>query len=115
MKRRSRAGRIGSGLTQVVERGGDWRVLTGLVASSGGGIRTPDTRIMIPRPEIRNSLEGKENGRTTSELAASLPCVLLEACNPPDFGPVVRHRSKLAREDREYLLSILDKLDADLE
>ena len=25
-----------------------WRDLTGSVASSGGGIRTPDTRIMIP-------------------------------------------------------------------
>ena len=50
--RRSLAGcgdrSFGTVSTQLVGRDGFWRGLTGTVVSSGGGIRTPDTRIMIP-------------------------------------------------------------------
>ena len=36
------------GLLALTDYGETWRELTGSVASSGGGTRTPDTRIMIP-------------------------------------------------------------------
>ena len=49
------------------------QVVTDTVASSGGGIRTPDTRIMIPQTDRRKSRNAKNKASISDNVALPLP------------------------------------------
>ena len=58
---------------EMEDFGGDCRPLAGTDASSGGGTRTPDTRIMIPLAENHKEGRGKKLRHITPTDALPLP------------------------------------------
>jgi hypothetical protein len=89
----------------VIGGGEFWRGLTGRVASSGGGIRTPDTRIMIPGSESRKAKEG--NGlRIVGRVSAHhLPTEPYDM--PADLAEVVAAWATLDRATRAGVLAMI--------
>ena len=62
-----------------------WSDLAVSVVSSGGGTRTPDTRIMIPRSDRRKPKGDKEEANINGRLALHLPYETL----PPELTALI--------------------------
>ncbi len=81
------------------------RALAGSVLSSGGGTRTPDTRIMIPRAEQSKSDEDQDLRFDHDGVAAPLPHN--DDPMPADLSMVVERGSNLSEPVRADILALV--------
>jgi hypothetical protein len=95
---------VGPSLSQVVVRGGFWQEVSLSVMSSGGGTRTPDTRIMIPGEDCHKPSEHSALGESDDDCTARAQQTEVESVIPiladPGLSLIVRHWLSLHSADR---------------